>query len=156
MIRTHPQPMVWSVPGSVAISNKSISPHLTRLFFFLFVLFLFFVTYLTHVDFYNEGPMMLYLVSMYRSWFPLSIYRPKSAPSISVWRHYDVIYGKTVKTVENYKICFWPLKILGTSNFHGVFIFYLYYSVGCINPLVNTNSLWTFLSSSVFWPVPCA
>ena len=34
-----------------------------------------------------------------------------------MWRHYDVIY---VKTVKNSKIGFSTTKILGTSDFHRV------------------------------------
>ena len=57
----------------VSICRKTIlNPFLTRLFF---------VTYPTEgggvvatpKNFYNKGPMMMYLVPLYRSWSPLSI-----------------------------------------------------------------------------------
>ena len=41
---------------------------------------------------------MLHLVSLCISLGPLYIYQPKKTPSISVQRHYDVIYDKMVKT----------------------------------------------------------
>ena len=52
---------------------------------------------------------------MYRS-CPLYSYHPKQVPSISVWRHYDVLYVKTVK--KNEKWHFLTMIILGIFDFH--------------------------------------
>ena len=53
----------------------------------------------------------------YTSWSPISI----KISTISMWRHFDIIYVNTVNTnPKKWQNLFLTIKILGTSHFHQV------------------------------------
>ena len=115
----------WYIDNSVYQWRKCNRLTLIGNFFFFFNFFFGDIFVISYEEsccnpqiFYNKGPMMLYLVPMYRSWSLLSISTKISTINfcvMSLWCHMHQNSKKKKK--QN---LFLTIKILGISNFHWV------------------------------------